>query len=418
LVQSARRGFAPCLAAPWRLPYLPCGLRGAEEFAVTSSPSQAAVGASDASFRFEPGPEEALRLRLSGRLDVHTTGRIWRAAVARVDEDAPRRLVVDATQIAYCDGAGLGLLLGLRAHQRHHGREFELEGLRSDLQRLLSLYDPEVTLSGVVRPRSKTGFVAMVGRGVVELATSTRQLVAFVGELTAGLLWALRHPTRVRRGDLLSVAERAGADALPLVLLVGFLMGLILAFQSAVQLKRFAAEIFVADAVGIGLARELGALMTAIILAGRTGSAFAAEIGTMKVNEEVDALTTMGLAPVSFLVVTRVVAAVAVTPLLSLFFDLAGIAGALVVMVSIGYAPVTFWNRLVYAVTLRDILGGLVKAFTYGILVAAVGCLRGLQTGKGASAVGASATSAVVSGIVLIAMASGVFSVVFYVLGL
>jgi phospholipid/cholesterol/gamma-HCH transport system permease protein len=402
-----------------RLPYLPCGLQGGEDFAVTSSPSQASTRApSNASLVFERGPEEALRLRLSGRLDVQTTGRVWRDAVARVDQEAPRRLVVDATQIAYCDGAGLGLLLGLRAHQRQHGREFELEGLRSDLQRLLSLYDPEATLSGPLPPRQEIGLVARVGRAAIELGTSTRQLVGFVGELTAALLWALRHPGRVRRGDLWFVAERAGADALPLVLLVGFLMGLILAFQSAVQLKRFAAEIFVADAVGIGLARELGALMTAIILAGRTGSAFAAEIGTMKVNEEVDALTTMGLAPVSFLVVTRVVAAVAVTPLLSLFFDLAGIAGALVVMVSIGYPPVTFWNRLIYAVTLRDIVGGLVKAFTYGILVAAVGCLRGLQTGKGASAVGASATSAVVSGIVLIAVASGVFSVVFYVLGL
>jgi len=386
---------------------------------VTSSPSQASLGApSQASLRFEPEAEGILRLRLSGRLDVQSTGRMWREAIDRVDRDAPRRLVVDARRIAYCDGAGLGLLLGLRAHQLQRGLQFELEGLRSDLEQLLSLYDPDATLHGTSRPRPQVGAVARVGRAAAEFATSTRQLVGFVGELSAALLWALRHPLRVRRGDMLMVAERAGADALPLVLLVGFLMGLILAFQSAVQLKRFAAEIFVADAVGISLARELGALMTAIILAGRTGSAFAAEIGTMKVNEEVDALTTMGLAPVSFLVVTRVVAAVAVTPLLSLFFDLAGVTGALVVMTSLGYPPVTFWNRLIYAVTLRDIVGGLVKAFTYGILVAAVGCQRGLQTGKGASAVGASATSAVVSAIVLIAMASGVFSVVFYVLGL
>ncbi|HBZ68375.1 MAG TPA: ABC transporter permease [Deltaproteobacteria bacterium] len=386
---------------------------------MTSSPSQASVGApAEPSLVFEPGPQGALRLRLFGRLDVQTTGRIWRDAIARVDQDAPRRLVLDATQIAYCDGAGLGLLLGLRAHQRQHGREFELEGLRSDLEQLLHLYDPDARLAGTARRGQPLGFVARTGQAAIELGASTRQLVAFVGELTAALVWAVRHPRRVRRADLLLVAERAGAEALPLVLLVGFLMGLILAFQSAVQLKRFAAEIFVADAVGISLARELGALMTAIILAGRTGSAFAAEIGTMKVNEEVDALTTMGLAPVSFLVVTRVVAAVAVTPLLSLFFDLAGVVGALVVMTSLGYPPVAFWNRLIYAVTLRDILGGLVKAFTYGILVAAVGCLRGLQTGKGASAVGASATSAVVSGIVLIAFASGVFSVVFYVLGL
>ncbi|HME69444.1 MAG TPA: STAS domain-containing protein, partial [Myxococcota bacterium] len=176
---------------------------------MTSSPSQASVGASDASLVFEPGPEATLRLRLSGRLDVQSTGRIWRDAVARVDKDAPRRLVVDATQIAYCDGAGLGLLLGLRAHQRQHGREFELEGLRSDLQRLLSLYDPNATLTGSVRPRQEIGLVARVGRAAIELGTSIRQLVAFVGELTAALLWALRHPWRVRRRDMLFVAERA-----------------------------------------------------------------------------------------------------------------------------------------------------------------------------------------------------------------
>ena len=241
--------------------------------------------------------------------------------------------------------------------------------------------------------------------------------MAFVGELTAALVWALRHPGVCGAATCYWSPSARARDALPLVLLVGFLMGLILAFQSAVQLKRFAAEIFVADAVGIGLARELGALMTAIILAGRTGSAFAAEMGTMKVNEEVDALTTMGLAPV-FLVVTRVVAAVAVTPLLSLFFDTRWRRGRA------GRHDLDRLSarRVLEPPDLRghpaQRVGGLVKAFTYGILVAAVGCLRGLQTGKGASAVGASATSAVVSGIVLIALASGVFSVVFYVLGL
>ncbi len=379
-----------------------------------SSASADATGAPEAiSLLFEPRAGGGLTLVLRGRLDVHTTGGAWREAMARIDRAAPDRLVVDARQLAYCDGAGFGLLLGLREHQERAGRSFELLGLRDDLRQLFTLYAPTRAAETPVRE----SFVVRAGRGVALVGSNLRELVAFVGELTAALAWAARHPARVRWKDVWVLAERTGADALPLVLMLGFLIGIIFAFQSAVTLQRFAAEIFIADAVGIALFRELGALMTAIILAGRSGSAFAAEIGTMKVNEELDALNTMGLSPVPFLVVTRVVAAVAVTPLLTLFFDLAGLAGGLVVMLSIGYPPVTFYNRITYAVSMSYLLGGLVKAFTYGILVAAVGCLRGLQTGKGASAVGAAATSAVVSGIVLIAIASGIFAVVFYVLG-
>jgi phospholipid/cholesterol/gamma-HCH transport system permease protein len=362
---------------------------------------------------FEPAAGGALNLVLRGRLDVRTTGGAWREAMARVDRAAPSRLVVDAHQLAYCDGAGLGLLVGLRDHQERAGRGFELVGLRDDLRDLLALYAP----TRAAAPPARESFVVRTGRGLAELGGNLRELIAFVGELSAALGWAVRHPTRVRWKDVWVLAERTGANALPLVLMLGFLIGLIFAFQSAVTLQRFAAEVFIADAVGIALFRELGALMTAIILAGRSGSAFAAEIGTMKVNEELDALSTMGLDPVPFLAVTRVVAAVTVMPLLTLFFDLAGLAGGLVVMLSIGYPAVTFYNRITYAVSLSYLLGGLLKAFTYGILVAAVGCLRGLQTGKGASAVGAAATSAVVSGIVLIAVASGIFAVVFYVLG-
>jgi len=205
-------------------------------------------------------------------------------------------------------------------------------------------------------------------------------------------------------------------DALPIVGLIAFLMGVILAFQSAVPLKRFGAEIFVADLIGLSILRELGPLMTAILLAGRSGAAFAAEIGTMRVNQEVDALTTMGLDPVRFLVTTRVLAAVMMTPLLTLFANLIGLAGGALTMQTFSIPFVTFVKQVEAIVDISDFMAGFVKSFIFALLIAGIGCLRGLQASAGASAVGDAATRAVVAGIVLLVVVDGVFAVIFYVL--
>jgi phospholipid/cholesterol/gamma-HCH transport system permease protein len=195
-------------------------------------------------------------------------------------------------------------------------------------------------------------------------------------------------------------------------------MGLIMAFQAAIPLGQFGAQVFVANLIGLAVLRELGPLMTAIVLAGRSGSAFAAELGTMKIREELDALRTMGLEPVRFLVVPRVLAAVFMTPLLTVFANLVGVMGGSVVLLSLGFPLITFFNQVQSAVTYTDLIGGLVKSFAFGILVGAIGCLRGLQTTTGPTAVGESTTRAVVSGIVLIVVADGIFSVVYYYLGI
>ncbi len=362
-----------------------------------------------------------LSLRLAGRFATETTAPAWRVALRALDEAPVARLAVDASGIDYCDGSGTALLLALEERQRARGAAFELTGLREDFTRLLDLVRPREPAPSAATeppPGKLRGAVETFGRSGRSAVAGIAELVSYAGEISAAFGWALLHPRRVRWRDALLTARLAGLNALPIILLVGFLMGLILAFQSAVQLKRFAAEIFTADAVGLSLVRELGALMTAVILAGRSGSAFAAELGTMKVNEELDALTTMSLDPVRFLVVTRVIASVAVMPILVLFFNLAGLAGGMVVVVSLGFPPITFVNRVAYAVVLGDLYGGLVKALVFSVLVTAVGCLRGMQTGSGARAVGESATSAVVSGIVLIAVADGILSVVYYVLGI
>ncbi|MDP2707835.1 MAG: ABC transporter permease [Burkholderiales bacterium] len=251
----------------------------------------------------------------------------------------------------------------------------------------------------------------------MEVWRDIRALISFVGELTAALGYAALHPRSVRWRDAFRVAEAAGVNALPIVALISFLVGLILAFQAAIPLRQFGAEIFVANLIALSMLREMGPLMTAIILAGRSGSAFAAELGTMKVREEIDALKTMGLDPVVFLVVPRVTAAIVMMPLLTVFADLFGLMGGSVVMLSLGFPLITFFNQVQYAVTYGSLVGGLLKAFVFGILVAAIGCLRGLQTGSGASAVGESTTRAVVSGIVLITVTDGIFSVVYFYLG-
>ena len=243
-----------------------------------------------------------------------------------------------------------------------------------------------------------------------------RVQIEFIGQATAALASALRHPTTIRWRDVGVVCERVGADALPIVALISFLFGLILSFQSAVPMRQYGAEVFVADLIGLGMVREMGTLLTAILLAGRSGAAFAAEIGTMRVNQEIDALTTMGIDPVRFLVTTRVIAAVLMTPLLSLFAMLIGMLGGAFTMLSFGIPFVTFVKEVESAVSVADFMSGWVKSFVFAIAIAGIGCLRGLQTSAGASAVGDSTTRAVVSGLVLIVIIDGVFAVLYFYL--
>jgi phospholipid/cholesterol/gamma-HCH transport system permease protein len=214
---------------------------------------------------------------------------------------------------------------------------------------------------------------------------------------------------------MVRVFEAAGANALPLVALVSALTGFVIAFESVQPLSRFGAQIFIADTIGIAMTRELGPIMTAIVLAGRSGTAFAAELGTMKVNEELDALESMGLDPIRFLVIPRIAACTVLTPLLTAYSIAAGIAGGAMVMRAIGFSPGAIKSELVSAIRTSDVAFGIGKSLVFGSLVAAVGCLRGLETGEGASAVGRSATRAVVASIVLIIIVDAIFAVIAYV---
>jgi len=362
-------------------------------------------------------PDAATRgLELAGRLDAYSLGPVWAEAQRALARNPDRPIVVDCSRVDYCDGAGIAMLVDLMRTERPPGAAVRIEGLREGFRRLLEQYDPAEFRVPPPGRGAAESLVERLGRWGSSVWQGSYELIAFVGESVTAVAGALRRPRSVRWGDVLYIAEEVGVNALPIVALIGFLMGVILAFQSAISMRQFGAEIFVADLVGLAMARELGPLMTAILLAGRSGAAFAAEIGTMKVNDEVNALTTMGLDPVRFLVVPRMIAAVAMTPLLSAFAVLIGLVGGAMVMQLFDVPVYTYYLQVVNRVQLNDLLGGLFKSVVFGVLVAGIGCLRGLQTRTGASAVGLSATSAVVTGIVLIVAVDGIFAVVFYYL--
>jgi phospholipid/cholesterol/gamma-HCH transport system permease protein len=253
-----------------------------------------------------------------------------------------------------------------------------------------------------------------VGKRACAAASSARAGIAFIGETAACAFDLLFHPRHFRFGDFALAFERASFDAMPVTTGIGFLLGFILAFQSAAALKMFGVEVYVSDLLAIGLFRELGPLVTAIVLAGRTGSAFAAEIGTMKVDEELDALVTMGLPPARFLVLPRVAAATLAMPILTAFAEIAGLVGGALVLAMMGIPTVVFWSHVVSASTAFMISFGLLKGALFGMLVGLIGCLSGMRTSSTADGVGVAATSAVVGGIVAIAVTDGLLAYLCY----
>jgi len=360
----------------------------------------------------------ALALRFACDLDAANVTRLWGPALARVRGAKANALNLDLSGAGYIDGAGLALLVTLRAEAQAAGAAVEVSGLSERYAHLLGL--AERSLAGPAARESDAAEADRRGSGrkmtdsLDELAHSLRQLVAFIGE-SALVLWeSARRPERVRWKDVLLQALAVGVESLPILLLIGFLMGLIMSFQSVITLTRFGGEIFVPNMLGLVMFREMGPLVTAILLAARSGSAFAAEIGTMRVNEELDALSTMGISPVRFLVGPRILASLAVTPIMTLIFNFASLVGGALVMLSIGFPLVTFTSRVFSNVTATDLIGSLIKIFSFSLLVAGVSCLKGLRTGGGASAVGRSTTGAVVAGLILITVADGLFAVLFY----
>jgi phospholipid/cholesterol/gamma-HCH transport system permease protein len=371
-----------------------------------------------ATFELEAGGNGQATLTLRGRLDRDTTAPLWRESTRRLREAGPERLLVQAGGVEYCDAAGIALLMEYKQIQQEHDGRIEIVGLRPQFQQLMALLETDHLVSPPQPPGPLANAVRTTGKWAADLFYDFVAQISFIGEICVKLVTTLLRPGRLRWRDTFVIAEKAGANAVGITILMGFLIGLILAFQSAAAMEAFGVEIFVADLVVISLFRELGPIFTAFLLASRSGSAFAAELGTMKINEEVDALVTMGLDPVQFLVLPRLIAAVCVLPLLTMFNHLFGLIGCGLVMATWDIPLSMYIDRIREAATLGDFFGGLAKTLVFGLLIASLGCLRGLQAGTGPSAVGDSATRAVVSSIIAIIVADGVFAIIYYNLGI
>jgi len=331
----------------------------------------------------------------------------------------PTRLTFDAADLRDWDSGLLTFLLGVSelCHKRNLPAYWGPlpEGVRSLIQ--LAEAVPEKT--GARAEVSHTSFIEELGREAISYAQGLDDFLRFLGEVAISFAKLAVGKARFRRVDLMIVIQDCGANAFGIVTLVTFLVGVILAFEGAVQLQQFGASIFVADLVGIAMSRDMGAMMAAIIMAGRTGAAFAAQLGSMKVTQEIDALTTMGISPLEFLVLPRVLALFLMIPLLCVYSDCLGVAGGAFVSATMLHIPLaTYIRETRHAVTLTDIFGGIFKAAVYGIIIAVAGCMRGFQCGNSSSAVGDAATEAVVTGVVYVIVACGIFAFIFNIIGI
>ena len=356
-----------------------------------------------------------VRLTFSGRLETGSIARLWDQALRAIGADAVE-VEIDAAAIEYCDGAGAAMIGDLRNEVEGRGGRFALRAFPERFQPILDLVSAPVPPVRTSEPA--IGWLGFVGRRAFDVVQDIIELVYYVGKLSVTLVRAFLHPRSIRWGDAFGSAQSAGVNSLPVVALVSGLLGLIIAFQSIIVLQQFGGETLLPLMVSKSMLRELGPLMTAVVLTARSGSAFAAEIGTMRVNEEVDALDTMGLDPVHFLVTPRLLAALVMTPVLTVFANISGLlGGALIWVVALDMPFGTYVDSCMDSVSSGDLLGGMLKSCVFGLLVAGVGCVRGLQTRGGAIAVGESATRAVVAGIVLIALSDSLFTFLFYSLG-
>ena len=354
-------------------------------------------------------------LRLGGQLELADAPELWRRLHAEVDSD--RECTIDLTEVEKIDGVCAAILVSLEAQFRAAGQSLRFTGARAGIERLLELYAIEGN-PGKEPPR-RLGILEQVGEGAVGLVRTSGGVLAFIGQLYLSGLQAIRRPRTIHWADFGKLLEKAGADSVPIVLAINLLVGFILGLQSAIQMQQFGVGIYVADLVGVSVVRELGPLMTAIIVTGRSGAAYAAQIGTMVVSEEIAALRSMGFDPIRFLVIPRTITLALMLPCLVVLGNLVGLLGGL--LVGVFYLDLSlsaYILRTQSVIGLTDWFSGLFKASVFGISIALIACQRGFSTRGGAEGVGASTTSAVVSSLFMLVCLDAIFTLIFSVLGI
>lgn len=330
-----------------------------------------------------------------------------------------RRIAFDANGLESWDSGLLAFLTRIIELARAEKIDVDLSRLPSGVRRLIELAEAVPERKDARRKEIDRPLLEDVGVVTIAAVDETRTTLAFLGELVLAFGRFFTFRARYRPWDLWLFIQETGAKALPIVTLISFLSGVILAFVGAVQLRMFGGQIYIADLVAIGMTREMGALMTAVIMAGRTGASFAAQLGTMKVTQEIDAFKAMGFEPMDFLALPRVIALTAMMPLLTIYSDLVGMLGGAVIGIGmLDLTPAAYYVETTKAITVTYILVGLFKSLVYGAIIAFFGCLRGMNCGNSSSAVGDATTSAVVSSIVFCVVANGILAVVSYVLNI
>jgi phospholipid/cholesterol/gamma-HCH transport system permease protein len=358
-------------------------------------------------------------LRIEGRLTFADATQLW-AELGTFERAAAagQTLNLDMSRVERLDGGAMALLARLRTSLQQRGVHSEFVGAPAQVQAIIHLYGGDVTL-GKLRRRRPRGTLDQLGQATVAILVELQLVAAFFGQMIVSGLGAIRAPRTVNWREVAPAMERNGADAVPIVVLINFLVGLGMAYQASRQLEHFGANLLVADLIGITVTRELGPLMTAIVLCGRSGAAFAAEIGSMRVNEEVDALRTMGFGPMRFLVLPRALALILVLPLLTLLADAAGMLGGLLVgTIHLRLTMTGYLNETIKAVSPLDVGTGLIKSAAFAVAIALIACQQGLATTGGAEGVGRRTTSSVVTTLFTLILIDAAFTVLFRAVGI
>ncbi len=357
-------------------------------------------------------------LRLEGKLVLLDAAALWSELQAFAKPEIPGELRVDLSKVESGDGAAMALLVQAKWDVLASGGKCEISGATGSVQKILALYERDMAPPGAPEPRA-VGFLSRVGDATLAMLVEVQLWLAFLGSMMVEIGGILRRPKSANWREVAPIMSSTGADAVGIVVLINFLIGFVMGFQSAVQLKQFGANIYVADLVGLSITRELGPLMTAIIVSGRSGAAFAAELGTMKVSEEVDALRTMGFGPMRFLVFPRVLGLFLVMPVLTLVGDFMGLFGGLVVGVtSLDLTVTGYLNETRGALAIWDVFQGLIKCGVFALAIGVVSCQQGLATTGGAEGVGRRTTASVVTALFSLILIDAAFTVMFHALHL
>ena len=359
---------------------------------------------------------DELLIHITGSVSVEDAVSVNNELLKILESQPLKNIQLDLGGLSYLDGAGMAVIRSFARNCNKLRNSITLLNIPSAAKRFLDqdqcpIYDDNSILEGIEGP----GFVEQIGEGMVNLKQNTYDIISFLGGIVDAFSSGLRRPGSIKWEGFTKLFEKAGVDAVPIVIILSLLMGAILAFQAAIQLRKFGANIFVADLVSLSICLEMGPLLTALIISGRSGAGYAAHVGSMQVSEEIDALRVLGIDPFLYLVIPRILAVALAAPCLTILADIMGvIGGCLVASFSLDVTPTAYFNQVKKVLEISDVLKGLIKSLVFGIQIAGIGCLRGFQVRGGAESVGSATTSAVVTCIFVLTVTNALFAVLFY----